>query len=110
MNDTFRHRTVTHEEVTAFWSARLGRDLKPLFDQYLKTTKIPVLRWRIRDRKLYYRWTDCIDGYDVPVKINIKPGEDIWLEPTTSEKVLRLPKGVSEIRLHPDIYAKIEKE
>jgi len=110
MNDTFRHRTVTHEEVQSFWSARLGRDLKPLFDQYLKTTKIPVLRWRIRDRKLYYRWTDCIDGYDVPVKININPGEDIWLEPTTSEKVFRLPKGVSEIKLHPDLYAKIEKE
>jgi aminopeptidase N len=110
MNETFRHRTVTHEEVATFWSTQLGRDITPLFDQYLKTTKIPVLTWRIKDRHLYYRWTDCIDGYNIPVKINIKSGDDIWLEPSTKEQHIRLPKGVSEISLHPDFYAKISRD
>jgi aminopeptidase N len=110
MNESFRHKTVTHEEVLAFWSARLGRDLKPLFDQYLKNTKIPALSWRIRDRHLYYRWTDCIDGYDIPVKILFKDGTERWLEPTTKEQKLKLPKGVSAIDLHPDFYAKINRE
>jgi hypothetical protein len=101
---------VTHDEVATFWSTQLGRDITPLFDQYLKTTKIPVLTWRIKDRHLYYRWTDCIDGYNIPVKINIKSGDDIWLEPSTKEQHIRLPKGVSEISLHPDFYAKISRD
>ena len=110
MNETFRHRTVTHGEVADYWSGRLGRDLKPLFDQYLRTTKIPALSWRIHDKWLYYRWTDCIEGYNIPVRVNLKGGEDLWLEPTTSEQRIRIPKGIGEIDIHPDCYARIRKD
>ena len=110
MNETFRHRTVTHVEVQEYWSERLGRDLKPLFDQYLRTTKIPVLSWRIHNSRLYYRWTDCMDGYNIPVKVTLKGNEDLWLEPTTTERSIRIPKGIDEIEIHPDFYARIRKD
>ena len=109
MNDTFRHRTVTHEEVLAFWSARLGRDLKTLFDQYLKSTKIPELVWRMENGSLYYRWVDCNEGYDIPVKVVLSDGTDVWLDVSTKEKSMRM-KGITGISLHPDFYARIRQE
>jgi aminopeptidase N len=109
MNETFRHKTVTYEEVLAFWSARLGRDLKPLFDQYLKTTKIPELVWRMEKGTLYYRWVDCIEGYDIPVKVVLSDGTDVWLDPSPKEQSMRV-KGITGIRLHPDFHARIRQE
>ena len=109
MNETFRHKTVTHEEVLAFWSARLGRDLKPLFDQYLKSTKIPELVWRMENGSLHYRWVDCNEGYDIPVKVVLSDGTDVWLDVSTKEKSMRM-KGITGISLHPDFYARIRQE
>ncbi len=42
----FAHSTVTSAQVEAFWSEALGRDLKPFFNQYLRSIAIPRLEIR----------------------------------------------------------------
>ena len=56
LNATFRHQTVTGSQVEEFISARAGIDLSKVFDQYLRTTEIPVFNYRIAKDTLWYRW------------------------------------------------------
>jgi aminopeptidase N len=110
MNDTFRHATVTYGEVVGFWSRRCGIDLSKLFEQYLKTTKIPVLAYRTTGDQLQYRWKDAIDGYDIPVKVMLDGKTEKWLYPSTQWKTVRLAGRPRELLMHPDFYAGISRE
>jgi aminopeptidase N len=105
MNDSFRHRTVDYADVVRYWSRASGMDLAPLFTQYLKTTQIPTLAYRVRGRKLEYRWTDCIPGYDIPVEVVLDGGQRLWLNPTTKSKSVALPAATKEVSIAPDFYA-----
>jgi aminopeptidase N len=110
MNDSFRHRTVDYADVVRFWSRAAGMYLSPLFTQYLKTTDIPTLSYRIRGRKLEYRWTKCIPGYNIPVEVVLDGGERLWLTPTTSRKSVTLKSSAKELQIAPDFYAFSEGE
>jgi len=110
MNDTFRHATVTYDEVVGFWSRQAGMDLSPLFHQYLRTTQIPTLSYRLRGRQLEYRWTNCIAGYDIPVQVELDGGERIWLHPTTRRKSVNLKTAVQDLRIASECYALSAKE
>jgi aminopeptidase N len=105
MNDSFRHRTVDYADVVRYWSRASGMDLAPLFTQYLKTTQIPTLAYRVRGKKLEYRWTDCIPGYDIPVEVVLDGGQRLWLNPTTKSKSVALPAATKEVSIAPDFYA-----
>jgi predicted metalloprotease with PDZ domain len=71
MNRRFRHGIVTSAEVEGFINQFSGRDLSKVFDQYLRTTEIPVLQWGVRKGKLYVRWTDCVAGLSMPILITV---------------------------------------
>jgi hypothetical protein len=72
---TYRHRIVSSAEVEAYMDSCTTEDLRPLFDQYLRTTKVPVLEWGVKDRQLIARWTDCDPGFTMRVGlvVNGKP-------------------------------------
>lgn len=59
----YRHRIVTSADVEAYMDSCTSEDLRPVFDQYLRTTKVPVLEWGVKDRQLIARWTNCIPGF-----------------------------------------------
>ncbi|HVZ57162.1 MAG TPA: M1 family metallopeptidase [Chitinophagaceae bacterium] len=79
LNKDFYHQTVTSRQVEDYISRKSGKDLSRVFDQYLRTANIPVLEYRIDGQDLSYRWTHCIDGFDMPVRLS----DHSWLKPTT---------------------------
>ncbi len=79
MNQEFYHKTVNSKDVETYFSKQSGKDLSKIFDQYLRTVKIPVLEYKVEGDKLLYRWANCVDGFTMPVKLT--NGE--WLNPTT---------------------------
>lgn len=108
MNDSFYHKTVTYDDVVGFWSRQAGKDLAPLFKQYLTTIQIPKLEYKIKGKKLQYRWVNCIAGYNIPVKVVMDKTKELWLEPGTGWKSLTLNEQVSVIEMHPDFYAMMD--
>jgi hypothetical protein len=58
-------------------------DLSRVFDQYLRTTKIPTLETKEAKGEISYRWTNVIDGFDMPVKVSVDGGEPQLIKPTT---------------------------
>lgn len=99
LNKDFYHRTVDSKDVEDYFSKKLGRDLSKIFDQYLRTTKIPQLEYKIQGDRLHYRWTNCIDGFDMPVRQE-DSGE--WLQPTTEWKSISMTAGMQEKGLVAD--------
>jgi aminopeptidase N len=74
LNRTFRHQTVTSKQIEDYMISFLKKDLQKIFDQYLRTVKIPALEYRIKAGKLHYRWTNCIKGFDMQVEIGGSKG------------------------------------
>lgn len=48
LNSTFYHKTVTGKEVEDYISKQSGIDFSKVFDQYLRTTQIPVLEYEVK--------------------------------------------------------------
>jgi aminopeptidase N len=84
LNKTFYHQTVTTRQVEAYIGKQSGIDFSKVFDQYLRTTQIPVLEYKIGKQSLRFRWTHCVDGFNLPVKIYA--GKEGWIEPVKEWK------------------------
>jgi aminopeptidase N len=82
LNQTFRHRTVTGRDVQRYMSEQAHIDLSRIFEQYLTTTKIPVLEYRTTGGTLWYRWANVVSGFDMPVRAQLGPGAMTLLRPT----------------------------
>ncbi|HET8654424.1 MAG TPA: M1 family metallopeptidase [Longimicrobiaceae bacterium] len=105
LQSTFRHRTVTGQQVERYISEHAGVDLGRVFEQYLTTTRIPVLEYRVQGPTLWYRWTNVVPGFDMPVKATLAPGTYSWLHPTAEWQTAGVRLGSpSEFRVDPDFY------
>jgi aminopeptidase N len=86
LQSTFRHQTITGKQVEDYMEQSGGVPLKKVFDQYLRTTKIPELEYRLDAGKLAYRWANVVSGFDMPVQVNLPGGSSAKLMPTTNWK------------------------
>ena len=107
MNKTFYHKTVSSKELEVFISENTGIDFTPLFDQYLRTIQIPKLEYKISKNKLSFRYVNCIEGFNMPVKI--KTDKEILIKPTTQWQSINLEKKAKTISLDRNVYVKFEK-
>lgn len=103
MNQEFWHQTVTGEQVQAYISQRAGRDLGPIFRQYLTTTDIPVLEYRRDGTTLHFRWARVIPGFDMPVRVAVGGEGERWLHPTESWQQVEVPAG-GALNVDEDFY------
>ena len=71
LNKKFWHQTVTTQQVEDYLSEQAGFDFSKVFDQYLRGTDIPVLKYSIDGKKLRYRLEDTVDGFRIPAKVSI---------------------------------------
>lgn len=94
LNKDFYHKTVNSKDVEEYFSKKSGKDLSKIFDQYLRTIHIPVLEYKLAEKGISYRWTNCIDSFNMPIKMKISKGET-WLSPTTSWQTTKLPESIS---------------
>lgn len=65
----FKHQTITTEQVVAYFEQETGIQLKPIFDQYLRYTAIPVLELKQDGKAVLYRWKTDVKDFNMPVEI-----------------------------------------
>jgi hypothetical protein len=90
LGKTFWHQTVTTKQIEDYMSTQSGLDLSKIFDEYLRTTKVPTLEYKLRGSQLSYRWTNVVPGFAMPVRVTTSPGRLSWLRPTESWKTTRV--------------------
>ena len=89
LNREFYHQTVTTTQVENYISKKMKMDLKPFFDQYLRDVRIPVLEHYMDNEKLFFKWNNVIDGFNMPLKIILKSGNKI-IYPTKQWKSIEI--------------------
>jgi len=105
LNQTFWHQTVTGEQVRQYISKRAGKDLSKVFEQYLTTTRVPVLEYRIEGTTLSYRWADAVPGFDMPVGVTLSTSRFKVVRPTETWQIARLKlANPSEFKVDPNYY------
>lgn len=69
LNTQFYHQTVTTAQVENYISLRANFGFQKVFDQYLRTTQIPVLNYRYDEKeKIFtYEWKECVTGFNLPL-------------------------------------------
>jgi aminopeptidase N len=80
LNKTFYHQMVTTEEIEHYLSDKsgFGQKLQPFFNQYLRTTQIPVVEWKIKAGQLSARLTNCVEGLTMRVWMPTDAGKGQW--------------------------------
>ena len=110
LNKTFYHQTVTTQQVENYISRQSGIDFSKVFDQYLRTTQIPVLEYKIDGNEIVYRWIDCVKGFNLPLKVFT--GKLIWLQPTTTWQTQKMPDGFAgkDFTIDRNFYIRSKKD
>ncbi|MDX2122292.1 MAG: M1 family metallopeptidase [Gemmatimonadota bacterium] len=105
LNSVYRHSVVTGRQVEEYISWQAGKDLSRIFAQYLTTTTIPTLEYRIEGREFAYRWTGTVPGFDLPLPVRLAGEGYTTLRPTDAWQVTRhaLPNPEA-FAVHPDYY------
>ena len=85
-------------------SAESKINFKPVFDQYLRSSKIPKLEYTIKKKQLVYKWVNCNADFNMPVKVMINKGSELWIEPTTVEKKLKQNSKINTVDVDPNFY------
>lgn len=90
LNKEFGLKTVTTEDIVSYINQVSGKELTPVFDQYLRHTKIPVLEIRKSPGLIYYRWNTDVKNFEMPVNVKYGSAKDwIMLHPTSSWQTLK---------------------
>ncbi|TXD47999.1 M1 family metallopeptidase [Polaribacter sp. IC073] len=103
MNKEFYHQTVETKQIEDFLSRETGFNLKPFFNQYLRTIKIPTLAYTIENKVLTYKWTNIVEGFEMPLKVSINDKEK-WIYPTSENQKISFEIKDTAFKVDPNFY------
>ncbi|BFM41846.1 M1 family metallopeptidase [Flavobacterium sp. CFS9] len=109
LNHDFHNKTVTTNEIETYISTKSGINFDYLFDQYLRTNKVPVLEYKYKNGALSYRYTHCNENFAMPVKSNWS--KDNWIHPTTSWQSLPVndKDATTDLKIDLNFYITLKK-
>ena len=101
----FKYQTIMTEDVVAYFNQKTRMNLKPIFDQYLRHTAIPVLELVFDEARkaVRYRWQADESGFAMPVRVGTK---DHWqiLQPKMEWQELKTDLKKEDFQVATDLY------
>ena len=82
----FYHQTVTTKQIEDYISQKSGIDFSTVFNQYLRTTQIPILEYSQNGKTLKFHWKNTVDGFNLPIRID----EKTTIKPTNDWQTIKL--------------------
>ena len=107
LNAEFWHQTVGTEEFEAYMSQASDFDFSLFFDQYLRTTDIPVLAYSNEGGSLSVWWDDVVPGFRVPVLLRIN-GEELRVTVAEEPTLIALEEPLESFELDRNFYMSVE--
>ncbi len=102
--ERFKYRAVSTDEVVEYFSRGTKQDLKPLFDQYLRQPRVPMLDLQFQDGgQVAYRWNAAVEGFAMPIRAGLKGRWDL-LRPTTEWQTMTTTLTRDEFDVATDLY------
>ncbi|HEX9962293.1 MAG TPA: hypothetical protein VGB00_15270, partial [Pyrinomonadaceae bacterium] len=108
LNADFRHQTVTTQQIESYITKSAGVDLSKIFDQYLRTTKIPLLRYKTDGKNLSFRYERVVAGFAMPIRVNIN-GKEFALTPGETTQTYTFADEIKTFEVNRNFYVEAEK-
>jgi aminopeptidase N len=99
----FKYQNIMTEDMVAYFNSKTGMNLKPIFDQYLRHSALPVLELKFGEGSVSYRWKADEAGFAMPVKVGDK---DRWqvIKPTTEWHTMKMQLEKDKFEVATDLY------
>ena len=98
-SNTFKKKIIDTPTVIDFFNKETGRNLTPVFNQYLKYTSIPKLEIKAYKKRFQYRWVTDEPNFEMPIDIMIGD-KKIRLNPTNEwQKAGELITNYNDIKV-----------
>ena len=101
----FKYRTILTEDVVQFFNQQTGKDLTPIFNEYLRHAAVPTLELKFDEpaKTVAYRWKAGEKDFAMPVRVGT-PGAWQIVQPTTEWMTLPLTIGKNDFEVATDLY------
>ena len=101
----YKYQTIMTEDIVSYFNQKTGRDLTPVFNQYLRHTAIPALELKFDEAAgiVSYRWKADEAGFAMPVKVGEK-GNWRVIEPTVTWQTMNTPIKRDDFAVATDLY------
>lgn len=103
INKDFYHQTVTTQQIENYISKKSGIDFSSVFNQYLRTTKIPTLEYSQKGEELKFRYTNVVKNLKLPIIV-----DGITINPTEQWQTVKLKKG-APVQFNENYYIDYKK-
>jgi aminopeptidase N len=107
LNRDFYHQTVTTKQVESYISEHAGIDLSKVFDQYLRTTKIPLFRYKIDGNNLSFQYDRVVPGFAMPLRVAVN-GKNVTVEPTEAMRSMTIQDPITSVVVDRNYYVESE--
>lgn len=103
LNKDFYHQTVSTQQVEDYISEKSGIDLTEFFNQYLRTTLVPKVEYKITKNQLTFRYVSIIEKFDMPVIAHVN-GKEEWIFPSAEWKTKDFSEAIKSVEIKKDFY------
>ncbi len=107
LNSEFWHKTVTTEQVESYISQKSGIGLSKFFDQYLRTTKIPLFKYKMEGDKLSFQYDRVVPGFTMPIRVAVN-GNEVTINPNETMQSMTFPDTVASVVVNRNFYVESE--
>jgi aminopeptidase N len=99
----FKYKNIMTEDIVQYFNQETGKDMTPIFNQYLRDTAIPKLDLLFRDGEVDYRWEADEEGFAMPVRVGAK---DNWqvLQATRDWQKMKTTLTKDNFEVATDLY------
>jgi aminopeptidase N len=101
----FKYKTISTADVVGFFNKETGKNLSPIFDQYLRNAALPVLELKFPEGggSVSYRWKTPVRGFAMPVKVGTTHN---WttIRPTAEWQTLPSTLSKDDFQVATDLY------
>jgi aminopeptidase N len=101
----FKYKNIMTEDIVAFFNQKTGKDLTPIFNQYLRHTDIPTLELKFDEAAgaVAYRWKADEPGFAMPVRVG-KKGDWQIINATMDWQTMKTPLKKDDFDVAADLY------
>jgi aminopeptidase N len=109
LNADFWHQTVSTEQIESYISQKAGLNLSKVFDQYLRRTEIPLLKYKLDGKTVSYRYERVVKGFAMPIRVSIN-GKQFTITPTETIQRFTSPEEIRTFEVDRNFYVEVAKD
>ncbi|MGB3078884.1 MAG: M1 family metallopeptidase [Saprospiraceae bacterium] len=109
LQQEFYHQTVTTAQIEDYISKKTNQDLHTFFNQYLRDPRIPVLEYQVKGNTIQFRYTDIVEGFNMPLRVTIAAKRKIWIQPNAQWQSVEQGIPVDTFEVDPNFYITVKE-